>query len=109
MLRTKVTLQSKVPRLRQQMKLASQVVRKAVRDIRANAQAAAPVDTGFLRNSIQSQMQSELTGEVTVGADYAIYVEFGTSRRPATPFLMPAVERVRPAFEAAMKQLTRVK
>ena len=105
MLRTKVTLQSKVPRLRRQMKLASQVVRKTVLDIQANAQAAAPVDTGFLRNSIQAQMQSELTGEVTVGAGYAVWVEFGTSRRHATPFLLPAVERVRPAFEAAMRQL----
>jgi len=44
---------------------------------------------------------------VDVFAEYAGYVEFGTSRQRAQPYLTPAAEAVRPGFEAAMTQITR--
>lgn len=55
-----------------------------------DAKELAPVDTGFLRNSIDYDMGDR---EVAVGAsaEYAPYVEFGTERQKAQPFLRPAV------------------
>lgn len=47
------------------------------------------VDTGTLKNSIQStpikQSKNEITGGVEVGAEYAPYVEFGTGTRVKVP------------------------
>ena len=82
----------------------SQAVRKAAFDIEARAKTKAPVDTGALKNSIQARAVDELTSEVIVGVSYGIYQEFGTVRMPAHPYLRPAVEEVRPAFEAAVAQ-----
>ena len=40
------------------------------------------------------------------GVEYGVYQEFGTSRGvPAHPFMTPAVEAVRPAFERGWKQV----
>lgn len=104
-----VTLTSKIPRLRKELrKRAGQVVRKAALDIEAHAKTLAPVDTGALRNSIQMQPTGELSAEVAVGVDYGLYVEMGTIHMAAQPFLTPAVERVRPAFEGALKQLVKL-
>lgn len=43
----------------------------------------APVDTGQLRNSIKTKSQVTQEGaeaQVFVGAEYGVYVEFGTRR-----------------------------
>lgn len=113
----------------------SQVVRKAAFDIEGKAKAAAPVDEGHLKNSIQASVDG-LSAEVTANADYAAYVEYGTAPHvirprnakvlafqaggktvfaaevnhpgtPAQPFMTPAAEAVRPAFIAAMTQAIR--
>ena len=39
---------------------------------------------------------------ITVGAEYGIYQEYGTRFMPAHPYFTPAVEAVRPQFEAAV-------
>lgn len=49
----------------------------------AEAKRLAPVDEGFLRNSIASEVTvsgNEIKCEVSVNADYAAYVEFGTKK-----------------------------
>lgn len=83
---------------------------KAVREtafaIEAAAKAKAPVDTGALRSSIQAnvtQTESTLTAEIAVGVDYGPYVELGTVVSAAQPFLTPAVESQREAFEQRLK------
>jgi len=47
----------------------------------------------------------ELTAIVAVGAEYGLYVEMGTSRTPAQPYLGPAAEGQREAFTEAMKRV----
>ncbi|TDM12658.1 HK97-gp10 family putative phage morphogenesis protein [Macrococcus bovicus] len=43
------------------------------------AVSLAPVDMGFLRESIDFKFENGgMTGIISVGAEYAIYVEFGT-------------------------------
>ena len=44
------------------------------------AKIAAPVDTGYLRNSGGHRMKTENTVAIGFGADYAKYQELGTSR-----------------------------
>ena len=61
----------------------------------ASAAGEAPaVDTGFLINSIQTQMISDTKGEITVNAEYAEYLEEGTSKMAARPFAENAIEGI---------------
>jgi HK97 gp10 family phage protein len=66
------------------------------------AQANCPVDTGFLQASGYIQVESD---DVLIGfeAEYASYVEFGTSRMEAQPFLRPALDH---ADEDALNAIT---
>lgn len=84
---------------------AALYVAKAAHDIEAHAKDRAPVDTGFLKNSIAARQEAPLAWVVEVGADYGIYQEFGTRRMAARPYLIPAVEQVRPSYIAAMAKL----
>ncbi|MDQ3760977.1 MAG: HK97 gp10 family phage protein [Actinomycetota bacterium] len=59
-------------------------------DIVDDAQRAAPVDTGELRDSIHAQPVQGRTVRIVAAADHATYVELGTSRMNAQPFLRPA-------------------
>jgi HK97 gp10 family phage protein len=61
--------------------------------ILAEAQQLCPVDTGFLRDSAFMQVSGD---DVEIGfeADYASYVEFGTYKMAAQPYLRPAFDNV---------------
>ena len=53
-------------------------------------------DTGRLANSIYHDVEKrgrELIGIVGSGVDYAIHLEFGTSKMAARPFLQPALRQ----------------
>ena len=65
--------------------------------IEASAKKAAPVDTGNLRASIRTELEA-LSAVIISGADYSAYVEFGTSRMRAQPFMFPALEQHRNNF-----------
>ncbi len=98
---------------------ASQVVRKTASDLLAHAESNLPdssgrgVDTGNLKNSYQIgdadnifEMKPGSTKAVVgTSVEYAVYVEYGTRKMAAIPHLTPAVEAVRPGFEAAMQEL----
>lgn len=55
------------------------------------ASLIAPVDTGRLRSSI-SHATTESEAIIGTNVDYAPYVELGTSKMNAQPFLRPAIE-----------------
>ena len=77
--------------------------------IEADAKDLVPVDTGHLKGSIQAQPSNDgLSAAVNVFATYAAYVEFGTSRMRAQPYLVPAVEMNRPRLEASLGMLERM-
>ena len=101
-------LENKLPRIAEELRpRAGRLVRKAAADITASAQMRAPVDTGFLRNSIHWTQAGELTAIVTVGAEYGIYVEYGTRKMRAQPYLGPAVDTVLPQLRAAIREIVR--
>lgn len=55
------------------------------------AKRACPVDTGNLRNSITHEVDAaEKAVYIGTNVEYAPYVELGTSRQKAQPYLRPA-------------------
>lgn len=68
---------------------------------KAHAQSIVPVDTGRLRSSIDAivdQSGGDQRRRLTLfaAAPYARYVEEGTARSPAQPFLRPAIDQEAP-------------
>lgn len=58
--------------------------------VKSDARSLAPVDTGYLRQSIHAHTEG-LRCEVGAGASYSMYVELGTYKMRARPFLFPAL------------------
>lgn len=67
------------------------------------AKAACPVDTGRLRNSITHQQESENVEVIGSNVSYAVFVELGTSKMSARPFLRPAAEGHAAEYAAILK------
>ena len=107
-----MTLQD-VPRLRARLRKLPAVMATAMpqamshagETVAETARELAPRRTGALRDSIVVA-RDPVTGQATVEAraPYAAYVEFGTVRRPARPFLGPALAASRSAI---IKELAR--
>jgi HK97 gp10 family phage protein len=69
-----------------------------------HAKRACPVDTGNLRNSITHQQIDEKTELIGSAVSYASFVELGTVKMRARPYLRPAVENHRSEYQAIIKQ-----
>ena len=98
----------------------SAVVRKTAYDVEGAAKIFAPVETGNLKNSIQTHYEpGDLEAMVDIAenrppgasanaataAEYGVYQEFGTYKMGAHPFMTPAAEANRGPFEQAMTQM----
>lgn len=86
-----------------------QATTKATLDTQRVARERAPVDTGYLRSSIAATIDPGsgsglIVGEVTAGAEYAAYVENGTSRQRPQPFMRPAFEQARDVWVQMIEQ-----
>lgn len=62
-----------------------------------------PVDTGRLRASITHAVEED-TAYVGTNVEYAPYVELGTSKMAARPYLRPAAEDHKKEYGAMMEQ-----
>ena len=67
-------------------------IEKAALTLEKNAKQNCPVDTGKLRASISTEV-GNLEAEVGTNVEYALYVEFGTSKQSAQPFMRPALDK----------------
>lgn len=83
----------------------AEIVEATALQVEALAKYLAPVDTGYLRGSIQAGPESALIWIVKVGAEYGIFMEFGTTLIPAHPYFVPAIENVRPRFVGQMNNV----
>lgn len=83
----------------------SAIVRKAAFDVEANAKAVVPVDTGKLKNSISSEFPTPTRAIIAPHTEYAHFVEYGTRRQRAKPYMRPAAEKVKAAFFEACRRL----
>lgn len=100
-----VTLYSRIPQIVAQMPAkADLVVQKTALDIEATAKGLAAVDTGAMMSSIQAQPTGQMSAVVNCGVEYGIYVEYGTYKMAAQPFMVPATEAHRGPFYSALAQ-----
>lgn len=93
------------PRVR---RATEQAVAESGRAMERGMKMLAPVDTGALRDSIRHEVEG-----TTVRAgpgrevDYALFVEFGTSRMAAQPYVRPVAEAERHLFPERVRLATR--
>ncbi len=62
------------------------------RIVETHSKILCPVDTGFLRSSIQVDSVTPMEAIIAPHTDYAEHVEFGTSRMEAQPYMRPALD-----------------
>ena len=86
-----------------QKKFARKSMRKAAKVIQKEAKARAPVESGDLKKNIKvkaaQRSRSRIGVNVVVGEGwytgeqfYGAFIELGTSKQPARPFMRPALE-----------------
>ena len=68
------------------------------------AKRLCPVDTGRLRNSINHK-QSGDTEYIGTNVEYAAYVEMGTYKTRAQPYLRPAVEDHKNEYKSLIDEI----
>lgn len=71
--------------------VSAELQRSALR-VERKAKMKAAVDTGFMRNGIFVVRVGMLRYKVASPAGYSVYVELGTRKMKAQPFLGPAVK-----------------
>lgn len=79
------------------------IIATSALEIESDAKALAPVDSGRLRASIRANFENRLKVTVGTPVEYAPFVEFGTVRQRAQPFLIPAIEANRERFIRNLK------
>ena len=67
-------------------------------DVKALARELVPVRTGHLRSSIYAKI-NEWVAQIGAEATYALFVELGTRRMQARPYLYPAIREYLPRLE----------
>jgi HK97 gp10 family phage protein len=70
-------------------------------EAQANAPDAPPLGVGLVE-SINAKMVGPTEARVNVGAFYGLFLEYGTEKMGARPFLTPAAEAKRGPFVAAV-------
>lgn len=79
-----------------------------VSDVKAAAMRYAPVRTGFLRSSIYGVV-SDWVAVIGAEATYAMFVEMGTRRMMAQPFINPAIQEYLPNLEVIICEAIELK
>jgi len=81
---------------------ASSAMKKTTGKVQVQAKQIAPKRTGFMANNILvepvKKTATSVTGTVNAKADYSSFVEFGTYKMSAQPFIRPAVSAGQSVF-----------
>lgn len=80
-------------------------VQKAGLDCEKYAKQLCPVDTGNLRASLTYENVGKYQAIVGTNVEYAEFVELGTYKMAAQPYLFPAYEDAKAELMAALKKL----
>jgi len=81
------------------------IERKFIDKFVTDAKVNSPVKTGNLMGSINAKKYDFLGWEVKTDTGYGAYVELGTKRMAAQPFMAPAYESARKALESGWDEL----
>ncbi len=93
--------------------IAGRVTEVAAVQLCNTAKTRTPVDTGHLRDSARWEAeigQTEMIARVEYGADYAYWVEHGTSGpngRPARRFVASSLEDIAPKYHSQLLKALR--
>jgi HK97 gp10 family phage protein len=107
------SLRKKIKRLEPEARQGIKDAMTEVADeILAEAKSRVPVDTGTLKKKLTRQVSRDgMSAKVGVRtkaakrkAYYGKFIELGTSKMPAQPFLTPAFEVVRPKAKVKLKK-----
>ena len=72
----------------------------AIHDAENICRREAPIDTGNLRRSIHKRKSGKAQGELSArGAPYWVYLQYGTSKMDANPFVTRTARRVKPKVQ----------
>lgn len=74
--------------------ILEKAVKKGASVIQERAKELVPVDTGELRNSIRTKVETDgdtVKGIIYTNKSYAAYVELGTSKQNPQPYMYPAL------------------
>jgi HK97 gp10 family phage protein len=72
---------------------------------KSSAPGEAPAtDTGRLANSINAEIDGK-KAEIVADTEYAAWLEFGTQSIEPRPFMLPAMEKERPKWEARLNRI----
>lgn len=85
-------------------KAVKEQVGKSALNIQLGAKQRCPVRTGALRNSITVDFYGVMSAQIGPHMPYAPYVEYGTRKMRAQPYLFPAFEEERPNFEKGLAE-----
>jgi HK97 gp10 family phage protein len=75
--------------------------------IETGAKRRCPVDEGRLRSSIRTDLK-KLAADIGTNVEYAPFVEFGTVKQRAQPYLFPAYEQERKKMIKNLKTLLKI-
>lgn len=84
-------------------KAAEKALLQTAADIVSVAKQLCPVDTGLLKQSIGADPVSASKIRVGTSVEYGKFVEYGTSRSPAQPFLTPAFTQAKSTYAKRLK------
>lgn len=107
-LQRKIVVQNLSKKTHEAIELA---LEKTTTDMAARAKILCPVDTSNLKNSITpdySEIKS-LHGSVFTPCPYALYVEHGTVKQAAQPFMTPAFIECGNSFAQAFLAILRAR
>ncbi|WBM89866.1 HK97 gp10 family phage protein [Lacticaseibacillus rhamnosus] len=81
---------------------AASAMKLTTGQVQATAKQVAPKRTGYMANNISvdpvKKTATSVTGTVNAKADYSSFVEFGTYKMSAQPFIRPAVSAAQSLF-----------
>lgn len=87
---------------------AKKLIMKTAFQTEGSAKRLTPVDTGHLRRSISTKIENGgLKATVSTNIEYAMAVEYGTSKQMAQPYMTPAYVKYKKKFEDGMEEILR--
>lgn len=84
-------------------KAVDQVLNRSSLRVERGAKFYAPWDTGWMSNTIYSAPVALMSYKVVSPAHYSMYVELGTRKMAAQPFMMPALEAEYPKLTGELQ------
>lgn len=88
---------------REAQRAVDKVLARSSLRVERGAKFYAPWDTGWMSNTIYSAPSGLLSHKVVSPAHYSVYVELGTRKMAAQPFMMPALESEYPKLMGELK------